>query len=318
MSDHELYDLGDLALQDGDTLRAARLAYKTYGSLDATRSNAIVVPSAYGGTHADNEWLIGAGKALDPARYFIVATNMFGNGLSTSPSGLPAGTAFPNVTVYDNVKAQYRLTTEKFGVNKIALVTGFSMGAQQSYHWACAYPELVERIAPVCGSARTSVHNGVFIDGIAATLRAFGTQTIGRLWAPWGMSASFYRTEAWREIGFASAQAFVDEWYGTSFDGDPNDLLAMFWTWRHADISANERFSGDFVAALKSIQARAFVMPSATDTYFPPEDSEIEVRHLSRGELLVIPSVWGHAAGSGQSPKDAPFIDSALARLLAS
>src|SRR5471030_3042415 len=312
MSDHELYALGDLPLQNGGKLQDARLAYKTYGTLNAARTNAIVVPSAYGGTHADNEWLIGDGKALDTSRYFVVATNMFGNALSTSPSFHPPAGAFPDITVYDNVAAQHRLMTEKFGVKKIALVTGFSMGAQQSYHWACAYPELVERIAPVCGSARTSVHNGVFIDGIALTIKTFGTKTIGRLWAPWGMSAPFYRSEAWRELGFESAQAFVDEWYGTSFDGDPNDLLAMFWTWRHADISANDRFNGDFIAALGSIRARAVVMPSASDTYFPPEDSEIEVRHLANAELLVIPSVWGHAAGSGSSPGDAPFVANAL------
>lgn len=81
MSDHELYALGDLPLQNGGTLQDARLAYKTYGALNAARTNAIVVPSAYGGTHADNEWLIGDGKALDTSRYFVVATNMFGNGL---------------------------------------------------------------------------------------------------------------------------------------------------------------------------------------------------------------------------------------------
>lgn len=85
----------------------------------------------YSGNIASNEWLIGAGKALDPEKYFIIVPCLFGNGQSSSPSNTPApfdGPRFPNCTLYDNVKCQHRLVTEKFGIKKIALVTGWSMG----------------------------------------------------------------------------------------------------------------------------------------------------------------------------------------------
>ncbi len=318
MPDYELFALGDLTLQGGEILPAARLAYATYGTLDAGRSNAIVVPSAYGGTHADSAWLIGPGKALDTARWFVVATNLFGNGLSTSPSTMDNTTAFPAVSVYDNVRAQQRLLVEHFGVTSIALVTGFSMGAQQSFHWACAFPELVERIVPICGSARTSAHNRVFIDGAVATLDAAGPATLGRVWAAWGLSQSFYRNEVWRELDHATTlEAFVDEWYGpAAFAGDPRDLRAMFRTWRAADIAAAPHFAGDFPAALGAIRARAIVMPSRSDTYFPPEDSVIEVQYMTQAELRVIPSDWGHAAGAGMNAGDNAFITAAIQEIL--
>ncbi|GAC1404332.1 MAG: alpha/beta fold hydrolase [Candidatus Velthaea sp.] len=318
-SEHELYDLGDLALEHGGTLRGAQLAYKTYGALNAGRDNAVIVPSAYGATHADSEWLIGAGKALDPSRWFIVATNLFGNGLSTSPSGYGDRGSYPNVSVYDNVAAQHRLVGECFGVAKVALVTGFSMGAQQSFHWACAYPDMVERIVPVCGSARTSAHNRVFIDGAVAALEAAGPAVLGRVWAAWGLSQPFYRKELWRDAQTSAAtlEEFVDEWYGPdAFSGDSRDLRAMFWTWRNADVSSRSPFERDFAAALTSIRARAIVMPSRTDTYFPPEDSEIEVRHIPDAELLVIPSDWGHAAGGGANAQDNAFVSDAIRRIL--
>lgn len=175
MVDYKIFELGDFTLQFGATVRNAKLAYKTYGNLNADKSNVIVYPTWYSGQHYDNEWLIGEGMALDPQKYFIIIPNMIGNGLSSSPSNTPEPynkARFPNVTFYDNVRAQHKLVTEVFGINKIALVTGWSMGAGQTYQWGVSYPEMVERIFPFCGSAKTSLHNIVFLEGVKAALQA--------------------------------------------------------------------------------------------------------------------------------------------------
>ncbi len=322
MIDYEVFALGDLALEGGGTLRDAKLAYKTYGRLGAARTNAVVFPTAYGGTHVDNEWLIGPGKPLDPARYFIVSVNLFGGGLSSSPStaaGAQAGAGFPHVTIYDNVAAQHRLVVERLGANGIALALGFSMGAQQTFHWAAYAPELVARIAPFCGSARTAQHNLVFLDGIEATLRADPSRaTTGRVWAAWGLSQAFFRGEHWRSLGYASRDAFVREAYVASFEaGDTNDLLAMLWTWQHADVGSLARYGGSTEAALRAMTARAIVMPCATDLYFPPEDSALEVEAMPNAELAVIPSVYGHGAGGDLEPAASAWIAERIARLLA-
>jgi homoserine O-acetyltransferase len=334
-ADFELFALGDHPLQSGEVLRDAQLAYATYGTLNRERTNVVVFPTAYAGTHADNEWLIAAGRALDPARWFVVCPNLFGGGLSSSPStmrGAQAGPRFPSVTIYDNVSAQYRLVSDVFGARRVALAIGFSMGAQQAYHWACAHPGFVERIAPICGSARTAQHNIVFLDGIRATLTAdpafadgayatppvTGLRAVGSVWAGWGRSQAFYREEAWRAEGFSSRDDFVRTNYIEAFaQADANDLLAMLRTWREADISRDPRFGGDFARALGAIEARAVVMPSTTDLYFPPEDSALEVRGLPRAELAPIASILGHAAGGGGHAVEDAFIDARVARLLA-
>ena len=129
--DYEIFELGDVPLQSGLTLRNAQLAYKTYGRLDASR-NVIVYPTSYGAQHTDTEWLIRQGRTLDPERYFIIIPNMFGNGLSSSPSNTPPPfdrAVFPNITLYDNVVCQHRLVTEHLGIQQVKLVVGFSMGA---------------------------------------------------------------------------------------------------------------------------------------------------------------------------------------------
>jgi homoserine acetyltransferase len=149
--DYDVFALGDVALQSGITLPRAKLAYKTYGKLAATRDNAVLMPTYYGGRHNDNEAMIGAGRALDPARWFIIVPNMLGNGLSSSPSNTPLPfdrAGFPNVTLYDNVVCQHQLVTQKLEIDRLKLVVGFSMGAQQAFHWGALYPEMVQAIAP--------------------------------------------------------------------------------------------------------------------------------------------------------------------------
>ena len=160
--DHEIFELGAVTLQSGDTLPGAKLAYKTYGSLNARGDNVIVMPTFYTGKHVRNEGYLRALPALDPARYFIVSINMFGNRLSSSPSNTAPpfdGPRFPAVTLYDNVACQHRLLTEVLGVTRIALVLGWSMAGCQSYQWGAQYPDMVDAILPFCASARTSAHN---------------------------------------------------------------------------------------------------------------------------------------------------------------
>jgi len=174
MTDYQIFDAGDVVLQSGLTYRNAKLAYKTYGTLDAAKSNVIVYPTSYGAQHPDTEWLIAAGKALDPTKYFIVIPNLFGNGLSSSPSNTPPPFdrgRYPHFTATDNVRVQQRLLAETFGIERVALVYGFSMGAQQAFHWGALFPDRVARIAAICGSARTSRHNFVFLEGVKAALQ---------------------------------------------------------------------------------------------------------------------------------------------------
>jgi len=112
--DQQLYDLGDFPLEIGVTLPSAKLSYTTHGALNAAGDNAILLPSFYLGDHHGYDFLIGPGRALDPERYFIIATDMFLNGLSSSPSNTPPpfiGPDFPAIAVRDNVAAQMRLLT---------------------------------------------------------------------------------------------------------------------------------------------------------------------------------------------------------------
>ncbi len=316
MSAHDLFDLSPLPLQCGLTLPKAHLAYKTYGTLSADKSNAVLYPTSYGAHHTDIDWLIGPGRVLDPTRYFIVIVNQLGNGLSTSPSNLaePYGCGRnPTFTHWDNVHAQERMLREVFGITHLPLIYGWSMGGQQALHWGAIFPDRVARIVAVCTSARTSPHNKVFIDGIRAVLTADTSYRDGRFfkrpvsalrafarcYAGWALSQAFYRRELWRGMGYASVEDFlVRDWEGNFLRRAGEDLISMLDTWTASDISNNPIYRGDLDAALGAITARTLIMPSTTDLYFTLDDSAIETRRMGNAELRPIVSDWGHRAGN--------------------
>ncbi|EHK98065.1 putative Homoserine O-acetyltransferase [Glarea lozoyensis 74030] len=132
MSGVETFKLGDWKLQSGETLPDAHIAYKTFGD---AKSPVIIYPSWYSGSIADNEWLIGENQVLNPRKYFIVVTALFGNGQSTSPSNSNIK-PWPKVTFFDNVSAQHKLITKHLGIEHARAVIGWSMGAGQTYQWA--------------------------------------------------------------------------------------------------------------------------------------------------------------------------------------
>ncbi len=329
------FDCGDIRLQSGMTLPNAKIVYATYGTLNAARDNVVVYPTSYCAQHMDIDWLIGPDGVLDPTRWFVVIPNMFGNGLSTSPSTatFPYDKgSFPAITTWDNVMQQRRLLRETFGVETVAMVYGWSMGAQQAYHWGALFGDAVARIVVNCGSARTAPHNKVFLEGVKATLttdpnwtgdhfRAHperGLRAMGRVYAGWALSQTFYREETWRQLGFGSLEDFlVGSWEANFTRRAGDDVLCQLRTWQAGDIAANDRFGGDLKATLGAIEARVLLMPSATDLYFQTADNRLELPFLKRGRLLEIPSMWGHRAGNPRgNPVDTAFIASAVHELL--
>jgi homoserine O-acetyltransferase len=319
-------ELGDLPAERGGVIRNARLVWQAHGTLNAAGDNAIVYPCSYTADHEGLSWLIGPDKVLDPTRWFIVIPDMFSNGLS---SGAADTEDFPAVvTMADNVRAQHRLLTEVLGVNRVAAAYGFSMGAGQAYHWASLYPDLVERAIVVCGSARTSVHNQVFLSGLLRTLEAApeylgdgqfsaepaaAVRAFAHIYAAWGLSQDFYRERLFETaLGAPSLEAFIKTDWEDSFGAhQAANLYAQAQTWIEADISANDRDQGHLPRALAAIQARVLLMPGKTDLYFRVADNEAELAHLKSGELAVIPSIWGHRAGNPRTiPADMDFLRS--------
>lgn len=335
LTEEGVFDLGAFALECGSVLPAAKVAYKTHGRLNPDRSNVVLYPTQIGAQHGDIEWLIGPDKALDTRRYFVVVLDQLGNGLSSSPSNSPPPlnhARFPTISIRDDVAAQHRLATEHLGIRSVALVVGYSMGAQQSYQWAVSHPEMVERIAPFCGTAKTTPHNAVFLQSLRAALTAdaawmngdygeqpvLGMKALARVYAAWGLSQEFYKRELWRQLGFDSLEHFVAGFWEKRYGRrDANNLLSMIRTWELNDLGATPGMGGNLNKALEFIGAKSTIMASESDLYFSVKDMESEAAHVPKARFRVIPSLWGHMAGAGLNPADSKFIENEIRELLA-
>jgi homoserine O-acetyltransferase len=283
--------------------RFGRVVYEIYGTLNEAGDNCVLLPSYFGGTDKSYLPMIGPGRALDPARWYIVAVNMLGNGVSASPSNTPG---FANATIAANVRAQAEVLTY-LGVRRIALIYGWSMGAMQGLAWAAMYPERVAALLAACGTAHCWPLNRTFLESLIAALPA-GKAAFGRVYAPWAYSARFFREELWRGMGFARREDFIKFWEEDSESFDEGDLRAMLWTWLHAGLTDEQ---------LRGITARVIAMPCDTDAYFTVAEARIEAMLIPRAELRVLESPYGHCAGApGRFAAETAVVEAAIRELL--
>jgi len=322
--------------ESGVTLPEAKIVYGTYGHLNATRSNAILVPSHYMADHHGYEWLIGPGKALDTSKVFVIATELFGNGHSSSPSNTAEpfhGPRFPVMNIRDNVEAVHYMLTENLKITHLKAIIGFSMGAQQAFQWAVSFPDFADRIVATSGTAKTYGHGIVRLEGQIAALTADATfnngdykeqpqkgiEAFSVVWTGWLYSQEWWRRELWK----------ADSPPGTTFDqvlndyrknfipgADANDLILQMRTWEQNNVGNTAGFNGDVEKALASIKVPFLYMPSFTDLYFPIGDATYEQAFIKKVVFRPIPSLWGHTAGAASNPADATFLNDNISEFL--
>ncbi|MCC6990673.1 MAG: alpha/beta fold hydrolase [Acidobacteria bacterium] len=327
-----LLPLANFRLESGAVLPVAQVAYATFGTLNAAKDNAVLVPSYYGADYHGYDFLIGPGKALDPSRFFIVATEMFGNGNSSSPSNTASpmsGPDFPAIAIRDNVEASRRVLAH-LGVTHVRAVVGFSMGAEQAFQWAVSHPTFMDGIVPWCGTAKTYPHGVVRLESAIRALTADPAFNNGRYTTPpkagmaaWSThwAAWVWSQEWWRRELFKPQSATVEEALAARIARDavrdPNNLILHARTWQRHNVGDTPGFGGDHEKALRAITAKVLYMPCETDLYFPIGDARYEQQFLANSTFTPIPSLWGHSAGGGGNPADAAFINEQIARFLA-
>jgi homoserine O-acetyltransferase/O-succinyltransferase len=335
---HHVFTLAQFTFESGTTVPNVNVVYGTYGHLSARKDNAILLPSHYLADHHGYDWLIGPGRALDTTKYFLVATELFGNGHSSSPSNTPEpfhGPRFPVATIRDNVEAVHHLLVDELGITHVQAVIGFSMGAEQVFQWAVSYPSFMDRIVATAGTAKCWPHGVVRLEAQIAAIAldsAFhggdytaqpkrGVELFSLIWEGWLFSQEWWRRELWRQTSppGTTFDAFVTNLEQNFIPGaDANDLILQARTWERHDVGATKGFDGRVEKALGAITVPVLYMPSETDLYFPVSDARYEAGFIRHVTLSPIPSLWGHPAGAGADSADATFLNRHIAAFLRS
>ena len=254
---------------------------------------------------------IGQDRPFDPSQYFIVLPALFAGGLSSSPSNTPPPFdrgAFPDTNIADDVIAQHRLLTEKFGIEEIQLVLGWSVGALQTYEWAVRFPDMVKRAASIAGAPkpspwtllwlRTTIEEPLMADSAwnngfytnAQDLQR-GLRHVGHNAAMTLPRVGFFRDLDWKSLGFASVDDFVARfWEAFWLPLDPNDLIAQSRKTRAADPSGG----GDLAEALRRIKAKMSVISFTGDRMFQPEECKVDASRIPHAQFREISGLSGH------------------------
>lgn len=324
---HLRCELGDLALESGETLRDAFVSYVVHGDPARLADGAILGLTAIGSTHHRLDFLIGPGNALDTDRHAVVVVDALGNGLSSSPSNSAAqpGAAFPRIAIRDMVASQRRLL-DQLGIGRLHAVVGASMGGMQALQWAVSEPRHMDRVVAMTPMARTArwsqlvnemARRALFVDAACRTPRP--RDEAMRLWVPLSQLLMPRTPEALQE--FTSAPALL-HWLDTAavdlaeHGPDPFDWACQSRAYDDHDVGTTPGFGGDTGAALAAVRAAVLVAAPASDLYNPPFAAREAAAAIVGARYVELPGVDGHRSASGVSPASTATLREAIAGFL--
>lgn len=329
---HHAAELGNLALESGEKIIDYRQTYVTHGTLAGDKSNAVLVLPAITSTHHRLDFLIGPGRALDPAKWFVIAVDAIGNGLATSPSNSAhqPRMQFPRFAIRDMIGAQHRLLTEHLGFQSVHAIVGASMGGMQALQWAVSHPKFAAKVVAMTPMARTSPWSIAVNEATRSCLRADPawngaefTARPERGWQAWVavQQALIARTPQAFAHDFSNPRdvlPWITQRQRAWLDGgfDAHDFLYQSWAYDAHDVGATAGFEGDWRRALASVQARALVLTPPLDLYNPVECGVEAALAIPGAKHVVIPSLEGHQAANVAKEADVAFVNRAIREFL--
>lgn len=318
--DQQFAKLGDFKLDSGEVIRDCRVGYRTFGVLNADKSNVVVAPTWASGTTEQFKSNIGPGKLINSEKYFVVAVDALGNGVSSSPSNstLQPRMSFPKFTLKDSVHTQYELLTKELKLTHVKAVLGISMGGMQTFQWLISYPDFMDRAIPIVGSPRLAPYdlllwqaqldaimndhawnNGDYKTNPARALEfEFGALL---LTTPDEYNKRMTRQKILEELKKAK------EANGGGFDA--NDKIRQVQAMMALDIS--EPYGGSLEQAAARIKARVFVVVARFDHVVTPGPA-LEFAKLINAGTLVLEGDCGHLAPSCEAQKLNAAVDEFL------
>jgi homoserine O-acetyltransferase len=323
---HQLYAEGDFGLESGEAIKGFAISYVTHGTLNAKKSNAILMVTAISGNHHRIDFMIGPGKALDPSKYFIICTDAIGNGLTTSPSNskLQPRMAFPKFAIRDMVQSQHRLLKEKFGIDHLVAVIGPSMGGMQVLQWGVSHPDYMDALVAMVPLAKTPGWTVAVLEASRKAIMTDAAWKDGNYEQPPEQGVRL-----WRDI-LSLLAARTPDMYSAQFKNgmdalpwmaaqetallrafDANDWIFQTWAYERHDVGTTPGFGGDTAKALASIRAKTLILTGTKDL-LNPEFEPIEMgKNIPNAVMKTISpgTVTGHAAAGGAIPADVEFLN---------
>jgi homoserine O-acetyltransferase/O-succinyltransferase len=331
--EHQIASLGNFRFESGETIDELKVSYVTYGKLNAARDNAVLSLQHFTGDHHDNEFLIGPGKAFDPAKYFVIATDFLANArlrqdLTTGPTNSGLKMRFPRITARDWVNADVKLVKEYLGINHVVAAVGASIGGINAFQLAVSYPDFVSAIIPIAASPQTNpqtrmvlrhVRDVIALDpgwysGMYDVNPAAGLRIALMELSPWFQSTQWYMDALTTSEKVRNYEA---TWQGIWSGLDARDIFYELEGWSEFNIGETPGFNGDVKTALGAIKARTLLIGVTEDQLSRREELQFAKNAIRDAAYLELSSSAGHIASVGRDPKFNETINSEIAKFMA-
>ena len=292
-----------MRLDSGKTIRDCAIGYRTLGTLNKDKSNAVLFPTAFGWTSAGLASRIGPGKLIDGDKYFVIVVDSLGDGISSSPSNskTQSGLDFPEFSIRDMVSAEQRLVAGALHLRHLRAVMGFSMGGMQAFQWAVSYPGFADKVISIVGSPQLTAYDLLLWRTTLLALESDPNWKEGRytgepalhlmnmvqilaLYTPQYVVSHNPRREF---------QKFESELVQGPDDLDANDTLRQIQALLSADVAAS--FGGSLQGAAATVRSQVLVIVNKQDHVVNPQPAADFARML-HAPLLELDSDCGHRA----------------------
>jgi len=307
-------DLGDFKLVSGEVIHDCKVGYRTFGKLNADKSNVIVFPTWAGGTTEELQGDVGPKGLVADSDYYVILIDAFSNGVSSSPSNSvkQPHMKFPKIAIRDMVNSQHELLTKKLGIQRANAVMGVSMGGMQTFQWMVSYPDFMDKAVPIVGSPHVAPYDVVLwrinIDAIE-TNPAWNHGDYGDnpsklveseisellLWSP----SEYNRTHNREQVLETLAKA------AEAPGKDANNKIRQSEAMMALDVS--DQFGGSMEKAAAAVKAKVLVIVARQDHVVTPQPA-IDFAALLHAPILTLDSDCGHLAPSCEQPKVAAAI----------
>ena len=295
-------DFGDFHLENGEVIHECRVGYRTFGVLNADKSNTVLFPTWFAGTTQDliDLGLIGPGKLVDSSRFFVVAVDAFGDGVSSSPSTsrLQPGQAFPQFSIPDLVEAQHLLITRELGLKHLRAVVGISMGGMQAFQWMVTYPDFLDKAAPIVGTPRLASYDLLLWQ---AELGAVHAACPDGSCSPSAMqTVTPIHLLALQTPHYVVTHTSPEEFPQFLATAEKNFMKynAHDWAWQLKAMLGHDiykAYAGSAERAAAAVRSRVLVIVSKQDQAVNPEPA-LAFAHLLKAETLELTGDCGHLA----------------------
>ena len=302
-SQQQFAEIGTLELISGEVITNCKIGYRTFGKLNADSSNVIIYPTWFEGTTENIGRLIEKYSFIDTTKYFIIAIDALGNGVSTSPSNYNVYKikSLPDITIRDMVNSQYKMLTEVFKLKHIFAAVGGSLGAMQVLEWAVAYPDFISKIVAYVGTPKMSSYDILWNStqlNIIETGKRYGVseheirKSLAMMMAAMGRTPDYF-IEKVKVEDFKNYLKNFDKEYSSSFSLE--DYEYQLNAIMNHDIS--KEFNGSLEDAARNIKAKLFFIISETDLLINPTETK-KFAELKKAKTLLLNNNCGHLAVS--------------------